>query len=106
MIKFPEGPGKITHLLKTALGGHVGDGYSTRAEQLRRPLKAVLLNVPDGRDPDGIFKAAETFAVTDQGALCNLGYSEFFGKMAVDVLKHNLNPFAFPQGFFGWLFCF
>ena len=96
-----EGLGEVADVLKSAPTADVGDLVHGGQEHLGSFLNAVLLDILNGSGADGCPETAQTLTFADGGAVGNQAGSQLVGIVFMDVLQHNFDPLAVPDGFAG-----
>ena len=88
---FPEGPGKITHILKSAGCGNVRYFFLGFSQQFGCLPEPVLLQILNGSGTYGRAETAQAFTFADGCTGSDIGGGNFCVKMAVDPAEHGLD---------------
>ena len=100
---FTEGLGEIADVLKTTSRCDVRDGRLADGQTIGSLLDSIFPKIPNGRRSNGCPKAAQAFALTDRGALCDRCGVNGFSIVIHDKLKHCLDALTVPQVLGGYV---
>ena len=78
---FPEGFGKVAHVLKSAGRSNFRQGQICFGEKLTGPLQPVFSQIADRRRTDGRTKTAQAFAFADRSGFRNISNGHGFRQM-------------------------